>query len=99
MIRQAVALAATGEPTEFNLSGRSIGDPVILRELATAIEETGVDPSLLVVEVTETAVRGPDRGRARFAEQVRALGCRWPSTTSAPASPASAISSTFRPTI
>jgi PAS domain S-box-containing protein len=76
VIRQAVQIAAAGVPTEFNLSGRSIGDPVILRELATAIEESGVDPSLLVVEVTETAFVGQTEAGRAFAEHVRELGCR-----------------------
>jgi PAS domain S-box-containing protein len=76
VIRQAVAIAARGEAAEFNLSGASIGDPSVLRELASTIEETGADPSLLVVEVTETAmINQLDAGR-RFAEQVTALGCR-----------------------
>jgi len=76
VIRQAVGLAAQGEATEFNLSGASIGDPAVVRELASAIAEAGADPSLLVVEVTETAMmKQLDAGR-RFAEQVTALGCR-----------------------
>jgi PAS domain S-box-containing protein len=76
VIRQAVAIAARGEATEFNLSAASIGDPAVLRELASAIQEAGADPSLLVVEVTETAMMNQlDAGR-RFAEQVTALGCR-----------------------
>ena len=76
VLRQAVALAAQGEPTEFNLSAASIDDPEILRELASAIEATGADPALLVLEVTETAMMNQlDAGR-RFAEQVAALGCR-----------------------
>jgi PAS domain S-box-containing protein len=76
VIRQAVARAAAGEATEFNLSAASIGDPAVLRELSSAIEDTGADPSLLVVEVTETAMMNQlDAGR-RFAEQVTALGCR-----------------------
>jgi PAS domain S-box-containing protein len=76
VIRQAVAIAARGEATEFNLSAASIGDPAVLRELASAIEETGADPSLLVVEVTETAMMNQlDAGR-RFAERITALGCR-----------------------
>jgi PAS domain S-box-containing protein len=75
VIRQAVDLAARGEATEFNLSGASIGDPAVLHELASAIEEAGADPSLLVVEVTETAmINQLDAGR-RFAEQITALGC------------------------
>jgi EAL domain-containing protein (putative c-di-GMP-specific phosphodiesterase class I)/ketosteroid isomerase-like protein len=76
VIRQAVKRAAAGEATEFNLSAASIGDLAVLRELSSAIEATGADPSLLVVEVTETAMMNQlDAGR-RFAEQVTALGCR-----------------------
>jgi hypothetical protein len=76
VIRQAVDRAAQGEATEFNLSGASIGDPTVLRELAVALKDTGADPSLLVVEVTETAMMNQlDAGR-QFAEQVTALGCR-----------------------
>jgi PAS domain S-box-containing protein len=76
VVRQAVDLAARGEATEFNLSGASIGDPSVVRELASALDQTGADPSLLVVEVTETAmINQLDAGR-RFAEQVTALGCR-----------------------
>jgi PAS domain S-box-containing protein len=76
VIRQAVALAARGEATEFNLSGASIGDPTVVHELASAIAQAAADPSLLVVEVTETAMmKQVDAGR-RFAEQVTALGCR-----------------------
>jgi PAS domain S-box-containing protein len=76
VLRQAVELAAEGEPTEFNLSAASIDDPDILRELEFAIEETAVDPALLVLEVTETAMMNQlDAGR-RFAVQVAALGCR-----------------------
>ena len=52
----AVNRAAGGETTEFNLSATSIGEPDILRELASAIEDAAADPSLLVVEVTETAM-------------------------------------------
>jgi PAS domain S-box-containing protein len=76
VIRQAVQIAAQGVPTEFNLSGRSIGDPDILRELATAVQDSGVDPSLLVVEVTETAFVGQTEAGRAFAERVRELGCR-----------------------
>jgi EAL domain-containing protein (putative c-di-GMP-specific phosphodiesterase class I) len=76
VIRQAVGLAARGEATEFNLSAASIGDPSVVRELASAIEDTCADASLLVVEVTETAMMNQlDAGR-QFAERVTALGCR-----------------------
>jgi PAS domain S-box-containing protein len=75
VIREAVRIAATGTPTEFNLSARSVGDPLIIRELATALEETGADPSLLVVEVTETALLGRVGVGREFAQKVAELGC------------------------
>ena len=75
VIRHAVGLAAEGVPTEFNVSAASISDPDVLRELATAIETTGVDPSLLVVEVTETAMLDHLEAGRTFADQLRALGC------------------------
>jgi PAS domain S-box-containing protein len=74
VIRQAVRLATHG-PVEFNLSAASIGDPDVLRELASAIETTGVDPDRLVVEVTETAMMDQTEAGRVFAEQLRALGC------------------------
>ena len=76
VIRQAVDRAARGEATEFNLSATSIGDPDILRELASAIEDAAADPSLLVVEVTETAMMNQLEAGRQFAQQVTALGCR-----------------------
>ena len=48
----------------------------MIRELETAIRQTGADPSLIVVEVTETALMGRTEVGREFAEQVRALGCR-----------------------
>jgi PAS domain S-box-containing protein len=75
VIRQAAQLAATGTPTEFNLSGASIADPAVIRELASAIKEHEVDPSLLVVEVTETAMMDQIETGRLFAERVIGLGC------------------------
>ncbi|HYZ81956.1 MAG TPA: EAL domain-containing protein [Solirubrobacteraceae bacterium] len=76
VIREAVRIAAGGTPTEFNLSARSIGDPAVTQELADAIQESAVDPSLLVVEVTETAFLGQTEAGRAFAQRVRELGCR-----------------------
>jgi EAL domain-containing protein (putative c-di-GMP-specific phosphodiesterase class I) len=75
VIRQAVQLAIRGTPVELNLSAESIANKDVLGELACQIQATGVDPSLLVVEVTETAMLDqPDAARA-LAQQLRALGC------------------------
>jgi PAS domain S-box-containing protein len=75
VIRQAAALAATGAPTQFNVSGASIGMPDVLREIESAIATTGADPSLLTIEVTETAVMEDIESGRVFAERVTALGC------------------------
>jgi PAS domain S-box-containing protein len=75
VIHQATAIAATGVRAQFNLSGVSIGDQDVLDLMERLIESTGADASLLVVEVTETAVMDHlDSGRA-FIERLTALGC------------------------
>lgn len=76
VIGEAVRSAAQGIPTEFNLSARSISDPSIIHELAAALEQTGADPSLLVVEVTETALADQTDAGGKFACHVHELGCR-----------------------
>jgi PAS domain S-box-containing protein len=75
VIREAMAMAANGTRSQFNLSGVSIGSSDVLNEIENSLERTGADPSLLVVEVTETAVMADlDRGRA-FIERLTTLGC------------------------
>ena len=44
MIREAVGIAAAGQPTEFNISATSIDDADVLRELEEALAEVGLDP-------------------------------------------------------
>jgi PAS domain S-box-containing protein len=75
VIRQATALAARGVGAQFNLSGHSIGDPAVLGEIERSIGSSAVDASLLVVEVTETAVMDRRDGSHAFMERVAALGC------------------------
>ena len=75
VIRQAVQLASNGTPVEFNLSAASIANSDVLAELASQIQTTGVDPSLLVVEVTETVMLDQPRAARALAEQLCALGC------------------------
>ncbi len=77
VIGQAMQLAAAGLPVEVNLSAASVGDSETLSRIREALDETGADPSLLVFEVTETAVIADvERGRA-FAAALRELGCRF----------------------
>ncbi len=75
VIGQAASLVAGGTAVQINLSGLSIGDPAILAAIERALTESGADPRLLVVEVTETAMAGDlEAGRA-FVERLTELGC------------------------
>jgi EAL domain-containing protein (putative c-di-GMP-specific phosphodiesterase class I) len=75
VIRQAAAMAARGVRAQFNLSGLSIGEPDVLGEIEESIGNSGVDASLLVVEVTETAIMDRLEGSLEFMKRVTALGC------------------------
>ncbi len=60
-----------------NISGRSVGDPELLALIKQGLEETGIDPASLILEVTETAaIANMDRARG-FATKLQSLGCRF----------------------
>jgi len=62
---------------EVNLSGRSTGDEQLLRLIKGELEQSGVAPDRLILEITETAaIASIDQAR-RFAEALRDLGCRF----------------------
>jgi PAS domain S-box-containing protein len=75
VVRQAAAMAARGIRAQFNISGVSIGDAAVLAELKESIGRSDVDASLLVVEITETAIMDRMESSREFAEHVTALGC------------------------
>ena len=62
---------------EINLSGRSLGDPVLVETIERGIEEHGIDPSSLVFELTETAAVADFRRASAFAGRLADLGCRF----------------------
>jgi diguanylate cyclase (GGDEF)-like protein/PAS domain S-box-containing protein len=66
-------LREAGAAISFNVSARELG-PSFARELAAQIAETGVDPSLLQVEITETAILRDERSAASVLEEIRDLG-------------------------
>ena len=62
---------------EVNLSGRTIGDNSLPRMIESELEGTGIDPSNLIFEITETAaISNMDEAR-EFASALTALGCRF----------------------
>jgi EAL domain-containing protein (putative c-di-GMP-specific phosphodiesterase class I) len=66
--RQGVRIA-------INVSALSVTDPTMLSHIERRLEWHGVDPSLLIVEVTETAAISDMRGAREFCAGVLELGC------------------------
>jgi EAL domain-containing protein (putative c-di-GMP-specific phosphodiesterase class I) len=68
-------VGAGGPRVEINLSGASMGDPEILRTIEHELHETGLDPSRVIFEITETTAI-TNMGRAReFSDALVDLGC------------------------
>lgn len=64
-----------GPRVAVNLSTLSLTDPAMLAHLARSLHRRPLDPSRLLIEITETAAIS-DMGRARaFCQGVSALGC------------------------
>jgi PAS domain S-box-containing protein len=76
VIRRAAEMAATGRPVELNISGHSIGDGATLEHIERCLEQTGADPTLLVFELTETAIVEDQAAAHAFAERLQVLGCK-----------------------
>jgi EAL domain-containing protein (putative c-di-GMP-specific phosphodiesterase class I) len=58
-----------------NLSALSVTDPAMLAHVARGLDRYGVDPSLLVFEITETAAISHMERAQAFCRGVAALGC------------------------
>ena len=72
--RTGVSLAAVGHRVALNLSAHSIGDAEIVRIAQSAVEE-GVDPALLIFEITETAAIANLQEARGFATALVGIGC------------------------
>ncbi|MGE5320105.1 MAG: EAL domain-containing protein [Hyphomicrobiaceae bacterium] len=59
----------------FNLSGRSLSEPGLPQYISDALRRTGVNPSRLIVEITETAAVSDLHDAQRMIEALRRLGC------------------------
>lgn len=62
---------------EVNLSAHSLGDVNVERALARALRDHRVDPSALILEITETAAVSDLSTARRFAQRVTRLGARF----------------------
>jgi EAL domain-containing protein (putative c-di-GMP-specific phosphodiesterase class I) len=59
-----------------NLSGKSIGDPGVAACIEEAILQAGIDPTCLVLELTETTAITNIEDAKTFAHRLQARGCR-----------------------
>jgi EAL domain-containing protein (putative c-di-GMP-specific phosphodiesterase class I) len=63
-------------PLAVNVSGRSINDHVLPQYIRARLEEFGVEPERLIVELAETALAADIPAASRFIEAVRGIGCQ-----------------------
>ncbi len=83
-------LAHPDEPPIFvsvNVAVRQVWDSDLVADVAATLEETGLAPELLQLELTESAVMGSAGRRCRRSRRSATWASTSPSTTSAPATP------------
>ncbi|MEO6988137.1 MAG: EAL domain-containing protein [Aquihabitans sp.] len=59
----------------INVSSLQLRDPNFVDDVAAGIEQSGVDPSKVVVELTETILATNEYGEIASLERLRSLGC------------------------
>jgi diguanylate cyclase (GGDEF)-like protein/PAS domain S-box-containing protein len=74
---QAMAWQALGLPpfsVAINLSGRQFTDPQLAADIRAALSETGLDPRLLELEITESVIVDQHERALETLRQVKAMG-------------------------
>lgn len=83
MLRQAATVLADLKlrhphvQISVNLSGRSVADPLIAALIPRLCSELNIDPTNLILEITETAAVQDIHAARAFAEDMARLGCRF----------------------
>jgi diguanylate cyclase (GGDEF)-like protein len=67
----------SGRNCAINLSGQTLGDESILGFVVDALDRTGVAPSMICFEVTETAILSNVQHAQRFIEVLHGIGCEF----------------------
>jgi diguanylate cyclase (GGDEF)-like protein/PAS domain S-box-containing protein len=67
----------SGRNCAINLSGQTLGDESILGFVVDALDRTGVVPSMICFEVTETAILSNVQHAQRFIEVLHGIGCEF----------------------
>ncbi|KAB2962011.1 EAL domain-containing protein [Zoogloea sp.] len=76
-LRQTRALQEAGHPQlrlAFNLSGRQFRDPGLVHDIRSALDDTGFDPRLLDLELTEHALTDNPEAATAVLRALRDLG-------------------------
>jgi EAL domain-containing protein (putative c-di-GMP-specific phosphodiesterase class I) len=78
-IRKLAELSYAGKTAglSINLSGMSVGDAELLALIKHELSATGVDPSRIILEITETAAFQNFYLVQQFVREVKQLGCRF----------------------
>jgi diguanylate cyclase (GGDEF)-like protein len=76
--RQAAAWRAAGHELSIsvNVSGRQLDHDELIDDVRSALAESGLEPSALTVEITETALMKDPEATARRLNAIKALGVR-----------------------
>ena len=83
VVQKAVALIADQAQAgrsltlNVNVSAKSVGDTQLVKVIDRALSDTGIDPTRLVFELTETAAIGNIEKAKTFTNQLRNRGCKF----------------------
>lgn len=75
VVRRAAELSAQGHAVEINISAESLSSVNFAMAVEQELRVAGADCSLIVMEVTETAVLRDENAARRFIDRVQGLGC------------------------
>jgi len=75
VVRQSIALAAEGDAVELNVSAHSLSDPTFYHYVDAELRRSGADPTLLVFELTETALMRDEEAALRWIAAISKRGC------------------------
>ena len=75
-VRQAAAWASTDTPLRLaiNLSPLNLRSPAVLEYMMAALPDAGLDPALIDVEITESAIMDADASTMAALGRIHALG-------------------------
>jgi PAS domain S-box-containing protein len=71
----AIVHAAAGNAVAINVSAESISEPGLFRYVEEELVANGIDPQLVIFEITETALVRNEGVAQVFIDSVRRLGC------------------------